>query len=58
MTDAEYELEADRLLTTAQANLQAIQESRQRTEHIHEKTEAALDDVFRTLKRLAPRRVT
>lgn len=56
MTDAEYEIEADRLLNAARADLHAIEESRQRTEHVHEKTQAALDDVFRTLERMAARR--
>lgn len=58
MTDAEYEVEADRLLNATRANLQAIQESRQRTEQVHEKTQAALDDVFRTLERMAASHTT
>jgi hypothetical protein len=53
MTDAEYEIETDRLLKATRTNLQAIEESRQRTEGVQEKTQAALDDVFRTLERMA-----
>jgi hypothetical protein len=53
MTDTEYEIETDRLLKATRVNLQAIEESRRRTEGVQEKTQAALDDVFRTLERMA-----
>jgi hypothetical protein len=56
VTDMEYTREAERLLDAAKNNLRAAQESRQRTEQIHGETQAALEDVFKTLERMAARR--
>lgn len=56
MTDAEYEKEADRLLNAARADLHAIKDSRQRMKGVHEKTQESLNDVFRTLERMAASR--
>ena len=57
-TDAEYAVEAEHLLNAAKNNLRAVQESHQRTEQMHSETQAALDDVFQTLERMAARRAT